>query len=52
MVIYRVFCTKDKTMQDCMNEILHRALEEYWGCQIHDDNVKLNYLRIKDSILN
>lgn len=52
MVVYREFCTKEKTMQDCMKEIMLRLLENSWGCNLEDDNVKLNHLRIKDSVLN
>ena len=52
MVVYREFSTKDKTMQDRMSEIICRVLEGSLDCQMVKDNIELNHLRIKDSVLN
>ena len=40
MVVYREFCTKEKTMQELMKEIIFRALEDSWDCQIVKDNIE------------
>lgn len=52
MVVYREFCTKEKTMQERMREIVLRVLENSRNCNLESNNVKLNHLGIKDSVFN